>query len=111
MHSPTNVSSAKNPYLHSHWAVHGVVCQTYARILWLRRNLWNFVPRCMPQICEVFGSQYSYVKLEGPLHIPGIYQSVLGLGSAGIRLVYVVVSGILLLCEVFFKIGTSILIY
>ena len=31
-----------------------------------------------------------------------------GLGFAGIYLVYVVVSGILLVCEEFFKIGTNI---
>ncbi len=65
----------------------------------------------MPHTCQVFGSQYSQVKLEGPLNIPGIYQSVIGLGFAGIGLVYVVVSGILLLYEVFFKIGTRLFIY
>ena len=46
-----------------------------------------FVPRRMPHICQVFGSRYSQVKLEGPLHIPGIYQNVVGLEFAGIRLV------------------------
>ena len=65
----------------------------------------------MPNTCQVFGSQYSQVKLEGPLHIPGVYQSFIGLGFSGILPVYVVVSGILLVYEVIIKIGTSLFIY
>ena len=44
----------------------------------------------MSHTCQVFGSRYSQVKLEQPLHILGVYQSVIGLGFAGIRPVYVV---------------------
>ena len=43
-----------------------------------------------PHICQIFDSQYIQVKLEGPLHLPGIYQSVVGLQFARILLVYVV---------------------
>ncbi len=52
----------------------------------------------MPNTSQAFGSGYSQVKLEGPFCIPGIYQSVIGLEKSGILLVY----------EVFFKIGTNI---
>ncbi len=68
----------------------GNICQLYTRNWTLLRNFLIFVPRHMTNTCQVFGSQYSQVKLEGPLHIPGIYQSVVGLGFAGIRPVYVV---------------------
>ena len=96
-----NVPSTKIPHLHLEWAVCGDVCQMYTRIWWLHRNLLIFVPKCMPHTCQVFGSQYSQVKLEGPLYIPCLHQSVLGFGFASIHLVYVVVSGILLLYKVF----------
>ena len=88
--SSVNVPSAKIPHLHLEGVVCGDVCQMYTRIWRLRRNLLIFIPRHMPHTSQVFGSQYSQVKLEGPLHIPGIYQSVIGLGYAGIRLVYYV---------------------
>ena len=81
----------KIPHLHLHWAICGNVCQMYTRIWWLCRNQLIFVPRCMPLICKVFGSQYCQVKLEGPLHIPGVYQNIIGLGFAGICPVYVVI--------------------
>ena len=77
MQTSANVPSAKIPHLHLHWAIRGDVCQMYARIQRLRRNRLIFVPRRMPRICQFFGSRYSQVKLEGPLHIPCIYQSVL----------------------------------
>ena len=65
--------------LHPHleWAIYGDICQMYTRIWQLHRNLLIFVPIRKPNTCQVFGSQYSQVKLEGPLHIPGIYQNVL----------------------------------
>ena len=84
----TNISQCpicKIPYLHLERAGCGDVCQMYTRIWQQRRNLLIFVPRHMPHTCQVFGSQYSQVKLEGPLHILGIYQSVVGLGFAGIH--------------------------
>ena len=74
--------------MHLEWAVSGDVCQMYTSIWRLCRNLLIFVPRHMPHISQVFGSQHSQVKLDGPLHIQEIYQSVIGLGYAGIRLVY-----------------------
>ncbi len=83
------------------FAVCGDVCQMYTRIWWLHRNLLIFVPRCIPRICQVFGSQYSQVKPEGPLHMPGVYQSVVSLGKSVILLVY----------EVFLLKETSIYIY
>ncbi len=75
----TNISQCpiyKNFPSASEWAIYGDVCQMYTRILRLHRNSLIFVPRCMPHICQVFGSRFSQVKLEGPLHIPGIYQNV-----------------------------------
>ena len=73
IHQP-NVPSAKISHLHLEWAVCGDVCQMYTRIWRSRRNSLIFVPRCLPHICQVFGSQYSQVKSEGPLHIPCIYK-------------------------------------
>ncbi len=80
-----NVPSTKISHLHLEWAICGDVCQMYTRIWNFCRNLLIFVPRHTPHICQVFGSRYRQVKLEGPLHIPGIHQNVVGLGFAGIR--------------------------
>ena len=91
-----NVPSTKIPHLHLEWAIYGDVCQMYTRNWQLHRNLLIFVPRRMPNTCQVFGSRCSQVKLEGPLHIPGIYHSFVCLVFAGIHLVYVVISGILM---------------
>ena len=73
------------------WAIRGDVCQEYTIFFWSCRNLWNFILRHMPGYHQVFGSRYSQDKSEGPLHIPGIYQSVISSGFAGILLVYEVV--------------------
>ncbi len=66
-----NVPSTKIPHLELEWAVYGDVCQISIRNWQLHRNLWIFVPICMPNTCEVFGSRYSQVKLEGPF----VYQA------------------------------------
>ncbi len=91
----------KIPHLQLCWAVCGDVCQMYSRICWLTRNSLILHQEVYPPICQVFGSQYSQVKSEGPLHILGRYQSVIGLGKSGILLVY----------EVFLWKGTSTFIY
>ena len=66
-----NVPSTKIPHLELEWAVYGDVCQMYIRNWQLHRNLLIFVPICMPNTCQVFGSRYSQVKLEGPF----VYQA------------------------------------
>ena len=94
MHIPANVPSAKNSYLHLHSAVcgdvwiYGFVCPGYARFLGVDTAKLNWKGLCIYPA-------YTRGHWDGICwHMPGICGHIW-----------------LLLNEVFFKIGTSILIY